>query len=169
MTEFTIYPIDKSQGRMYCGPTVLALLTGKSRATIHADVNRLRRKAGKKRRKTIRYRDGSYKTTKLVPWPLTAPVRGLSHSRLDALLKKYGLPAAFHPNNRYPSLRRLVEDMGHFKMPIVITVTGHYVLYYDGKVYDTYRPEGLPVDEHTYGRCRVKNYWLVRRQRKAAV
>ncbi len=64
--NFFVSEIDVAQGRMYCGPTVLALLTGKTRAEIHRDINKLYRKAGKKRRKTIYYRDGQYKTQKKV-------------------------------------------------------------------------------------------------------
>lgn len=165
MTDtFTIYPIDKSQGRMYCGATVLALLTGKPRATIHRDFNRMVRAKGKTRRKAVYYRDGTYKTTKRVPWPLTSAVKGMYEHQLEALMTKYKIASAHHKNNRYGSLRQLVDDMEPLKKPIVVTVTGHFVLYYDGKVYDTHHPAGAPVTEHSFGRCRVKNYWVIRRQ-----
>lgn len=165
--EFFVTPIVEGQTRMYCGPTVLALLTGKSREQIHRDINKLRRKHGKKRNKRVYYRDGSYKTTRRVPWPLTAPVKGLSNGYLEALLFKYGMGITCH-HNKYPSLRRLVEDMGHFKTPIVINVTNHYVLYFQGKVYDSYRNEGAVVSEHPFGRSRVQRYWIIRKQKIAA-
>lgn len=161
---FTVYPVDRERERMYCGPTVLALLTGKGKEEIRADVNRLRRAHGKKKRKTLYYRDGTYKTQKLVPWPLTSPVRGLSETYMEKLLKKYGCNPKSHIE-RYPSLRRLVEDMGHFKTPIVVNAGCHYVLYFQGKIYDTFRPEGAPVKEHPYGLCRVTRYWIIRNQK----
>ena len=164
--NFTISPVDTAQGRMYCGPTVLAFLTGKTRAEIHADVNRARRRAGAKRRKTIYYRDGFYKTQKLVPWPLTAPVKGMHNWMLQEIMERYGLAPEKH-NVSYPSLRRLVEDMGHFKVPIVINVTHHYVLYFQGKVYDTFCKEGCPVEEHPSAGQRVQKYWLIRKQKSA--
>ncbi len=77
---------------------------------------------------------------------------------------KYGLKPEGH-DKTYPSLRRLVEDMGHFKTPIVINVTSHYVLYFQGKVYDTSSMGGLPVIEHAYGLCRVKKYWIIQKQK----
>lgn len=154
-------PIDTAQGRMYCGPTVLALLTGKPRAEIHRDVNKLKRKAGKKKRKTVYYRDGMYKTTRMLPWPLTASVRGMSNGTLEKLMKKYRLSAKRH-DSAYPSLRRMVEDLGHFKTPIVINVTHHYVLYFQGKIYDTFRKDGAPIAEHPCAGKRVEKYWIVK-------
>lgn len=153
---------------MYCGPTVLAMLTGKTRTQIHADINRLKRKAGKKRNKMMYSRDGFPRGYKRMPWPLTASVKGLSNGYLEALMRKYGLAPEGHVKP-YPTLRRLVEDMGHFKTPIVVNVTGHYVLYYKGKVYDTFRKEGATVDEHPHGRCRVQRYWLVKKQKMAGL
>lgn len=153
--------IDTAQGRMYCGPTVLALLTGKSRAEIHRDVNKVKRKLGSKRRKNIYYRDGMYKTQKLMPWPLTSAVKGVSNSTLEKLMKKYRLAPKRH-NSAYPSLRRMIEDLGHFKMPIVINVTHHYVLYFQGKVYDTLRQDGVAIAEHPCAGKRVEKYWTVR-------
>lgn len=166
MTDFNVYPIAEGQGRMWCGATVLALLTGKTREVIHRDVNKHRRANGETTRKAVYYRDGTYKTTKRVPWSLKTPVKGMSNTWLEAMLKKYGMPAAFHQNNRYASLRRLVEDMGHFKMPIVINVTDHYVLYFAGKIYDTARPAGEPISTHPSAGRKVKSYWVIRRQRK---
>ncbi len=162
-TTFTIHPINPEHGRMYCGPTVLAMLTGHSRETIHADVNRLKRKAGKKRNKTVRYPGGTYKTTRRVAWPLTARVTGLSNSFLEKLMVKYGLSPAFR-NCQYGSLAQLVKDIGHFKQPIVINVTGHYVLYFNGMVFDTLRKQGVPVSDHPSARQRVQRYWLIRKQ-----
>lgn len=165
-SNFFVLPIESGKVRMFCGPTVLAMLTGKSREEIHRDVNKLRRKNGKVKLKTIYYRDGNYKTQKRVPWPLNSPVKGMRNDYLEALMKKYDLSPESH-NKTYPSLRRLIEDIGHFKTPIVINVTGHYVLYFQGKIYDTLRKDGAPASEHpSYGQ-RVKKYWLVKKQKSA--
>lgn len=162
--NFFISPIDKSEGRMYCGPTVLAMLTGKTRAEIHADVNRLKRKAGKKRSKAVYYRDGMYKTTRRLPWSLTAAVKGMRNSHLEKLMKKYSLSPKAH-NCEYPSLRRMIEDVGHFKMPIVINVTSHYVLYFQGKIYDTFRADGASIAEHPCAGRRVERSWMITKQK----
>lgn len=163
-SNYFVVPLDPKAKQTYCGPTVLALLTGLTREEIHADVNRLKRKAGKKRNKTVCYRNGQYKTTRRVPWPLTAPVGGLSNGYLESLMTKYGLAPKKH-TVPYKSLRRLVEDMGHFKQPIVVNVTGHYVLYFQGLVYDTFRKTGAPVAEHPFGGSRVKNCWIITKQK----
>ncbi len=157
--SFFISQIDKAQERMYCGPTILALLTGKSRAEIHGDVNRLRRKAGKKRNKW----SDKLRCWKRVAWPLTAPVKGMSNGNLEKLMDKYRLKSE-RRNTDYPSLRRFFDDVGHLKMPIVVNVTGHYVLYFRGKVYDTLRPMGEDLAMHPCAGRRVKKYWVIRKQ-----
>lgn len=162
--NFTVSLVPEGGKRMFCGPTVLALLSGKTREEIHADVNRLKRKAGKKRNKLVRGRDGRPNYWKRIPWPLTAPVKGMGNNTLEKLLKKYGISNKRH-DEKYPSLARLVEDMGHFKMPIIVNVTDHYVLYFQGNIYDTLRPSGAHIDAHPSKGRRVKKYWIITRQK----
>jgi len=158
-TGFTVYPIDTAQGRMYCGATVIALLTGKDRATIHRDFNKLIRKRGIKRNK---WSDKLGCWTR-VQWSLNSMVTGMSNKDLEALLTKNKISHKKH-EVKYGSLRQLVDDMGHLKNPIVINVTGHYVLYHAGKVYDTFHREGATIADHPCAGKRVQKYWLIRRQ-----
>jgi len=137
---------------------VLAMLTGHTREKIHRDINRMKRARGWQLHKPVNGR------WKIVPWPLDIGVKGMFGEDLERMLVKYGLRPEWRKKGKYPSLRQLVADIGHFKTPILVNVTGHYVLYYAGIVYDTRHPTGAPVDQHWYGRCRVKSYWIIKKQ-----
>ena len=162
MTDaFKIHDIT-DQPKMYCGPTVLALLTGKPREKIHRDINKLKRARGFKSYKTMK--NGGYKS---IPWKLTNVVKGMTCFHFERMFDIYKIRHTLKKES-YPSLARMIEDMGHFKMPVVILVTGHFILYFNGLVYDTKCKQGAPIKDHPSARQRVKQYWIINKQPKAS-
>lgn len=147
------------EGRFYCGATVLMMLTGKPHVEVRRDVNKLRRKAGKKsHRRSIKT---GWWVTK--PWPLTAAVKGISQSHMDTLLKKYG----FAPKRMKPprqTLRTFSDDFQYLKKPVVIVTGNHYLILNEGVVYDTFKRKGAPVAEHPFVNTRVTEYWIINKK-----
>lgn len=149
--EFTIHTHDRPEKRTYCGPTVLMLLTGKPREKIHRDVNYFRNNKLR----------NNYEKRKM-----TAMVKSMGNITMEGLLQKYDMAPKYVYRHPYKTLKQLADDMEFVKKPIVVTVTGHYVLYYQGMIYDTYRRQGCPVKEHPCARKRVKEYWIINKEPK---
>ncbi len=153
---FTPYAVDLSI-RTYCGPTVLRLLTGKTKEEIHRDVNKLKRKSGKTSSKTVKY------GWKEVPWKLTNAVRGVAQAHMEKLLNKYGMKTKWSKKieGKKQTLTTFAADWAHVKKPIVIVTGCHYVLLTGGKVYDTFSPNGEIPAAHHFGKTRVTEYWVL--------
>lgn len=160
LITFAPKPVDLKAVRTYCGPTVLRLLTGKGKEEIFRDVNRLRRKNGKKlvvMRK--RGHGGDYRK----PWPLTKPVKGMMPLYMDQILTKYGfrpkrVKCAAGPKQ---SLATFADDVAPVKKPIVVVSGNHFLLLVRGIVFDTFKPDGEPFATHPFAKTRVTEYWIL--------
>ena len=139
----------------YGGHYVLMMLTGKSKEHIRRDINLIKRKAGAKTKQRG--------TGKTVPWNLDNPVRGITHGTLETVMQKYGMKAEKKVLEKEMTVRRFYEDIAHLDKAIVFYIRGHYMLLWHGKIYDTFRPEGVLPSEYPFEKHRVKRYWIIRR------
>lgn len=139
---YHIHPIpEMPEGdRLFCGPTVLCALTGKTPTQVRRAVNRHR---GNK-------------------W--NAAVTSMWQMEFQELMHKWKLkPKSVYPK-KTPTLKTFSEDMQFVKNPIVVNVTGHFVLLYQGVIYDTHRKEGCPFEEHPNAGKWVRRYWVINKR-----
>ena len=154
--KFLLAPLPKNKtGRIYCGPTVLTLLTGMEYPKLRATINRLRN-SKMKGCKNPHYRK------------LNRPVKGMFNYETEILLKKFGLKPDFTSveKNPYKTLRHMADATKHLKTPFVVNVTRHYMILLEGVAYDTAKPEGVPAEDHPYSLKRVACFWRIRSKSK---
>lgn len=166
---FTLSSVDLKAQRTWCGPTVLRLLTGKTKDQIHRDVNKLIRAAGKK--SYVTYKRCPYGTCKAIPWKLTNPVKGMSSRNMDKLLTKYKLKPKWVRvlgSHQKQTMASFAYDYATVRKPIVIVAGRHFMLLFEGKIYDTMRIEGEHPKEHPKAKARVVEYWVLNVQRKVS-
>lgn len=155
-------PKDVPGKRLYCGPTVIAMLTGASREEIFAKVNR-------QKNKRLRKYPDFFKKKRMKDM-----VKGMHNHQLEDVLRRFGVTLSKHKKPAsgkylYGSLRQFEMDYGHFKKPIIINITHHYVLFFRGMIFDTYRREGTPLNEHPLAGRRVESFWIVERQKAPGI
>ncbi len=138
-------PEEDDNGKsLYCGPSVFCALTGKTPEQIYRAVNRTRP-----------YHSG------------VEAVESMWGHEVQPILKRLGLhPKEFRPDNR-TTLRRLAEDMEFVPKPFAVLVTGHFVLLYKGKIYDSLTREGCPFIEHPSKKQKVQRYWEINKRWKS--
>lgn len=150
--RFLLSPVPQNKtGRIYCGATVLLMLTGIEYPKLRAMINR-HRNVGR----------GSWSN----PLKMNAPVRGMFDKEMEHMLVHLNLKPKYVDRPAYKTLREMAEDMQHLKTPVVVTVTGHFVLLLEGVIYDTYSPEGKIASEHKCARKKVQHYWIINSKRK---
>jgi|TARA_R110000824_G_scaffold8987_4_gene40623 hypothetical protein len=127
----------------WCGPTALALITGRTLKFCH---NRLARIG----RKEPRY------------------LKGVPNSSMLVALRKMGYQPERIPLVRQSlTLRKYIEEVQtteHFRGVMLVNVTRHYVVIRKGMVVDNHRTVPVPVREHPMWRKRIDNAWLVKRK-----
>ena len=127
----------------WCGPTALALITGRTLKFCH---NKLARIEGKE----PRYLKGVYKPS------------------MRRALREMGYQLERIPFVRQRmTLRKSIEEVQtteHFRSVMLVNVTRHYVVISKGMVVDNHRTVPLPVREHPMWRKRIKNAWIVKRK-----
>lgn len=146
----------KKMLRMFCGPTVLLLLTGAPYSDIKAGVNRFRNKRGMKVYKTTRKRGSTTRVNR----SLAYHVQGMWHSEMSFMLKKYRMKPHLKKCTGM-TLATFCEDMKFIKRNLVVCAGNHYLIYSDGKIYDTYQTEGAPATEHPFAKTRMECYWEI--------
>ena len=128
----------------WCGPTALAIISGRSLKFCH---NKLARIAGKK----PRYLKGAYN------WQLLDALKEMKFKpiRIDAA---YGL-----------TLRKYIEEVQtteHFRGVMLVNVTDHYVVISKGLVLDNRQGSvPLPVKDHPMWRKRIVKAWHVTKKK----
>lgn len=145
--------LKRSEGfRNWCGPAALSILTGRTTkycAKLCADY------ANKSR-----YWAANHTFT-------PKNIKGTYPDELKYALDVMGFTywKDCNRNHHGQTLIKMVNTMGGelWKTQLLVELTRHWVVLYQGKVYDNARPAGVDVREAS-GRCsRVKDYWLVAR------
>lgn len=127
----------------WCGPTALALITGRTLKFCH---NKLARIEGKE----PRYLKGVYQPS------MRRALREMGYQPERIPLVRQSL-----------TLRKYIEEVQtteHFRGVMLVNVTDHYVVINKGMVVDNHRILPLPVREHPAWRKRIKNAWIVKRK-----
>ena len=130
----------------WCGPTALAIITGRSLKFCH---NKLAKIAGKE----PRYLKGAYN------WHMLYALKEMKFLpfRVDAAHGK--------------TLRQYVDEVQtteHFRGVMLVNVTDHYVVISKGLVVDNQNPTPQPVRDYPMSRKRIVKAWIIKRQPKTA-
>ena len=132
----------------WCGPTALAIITGRTLKFCH---NKLARLEGKE----PRY------------------LKGVANCSMFTALREMGFryefikfrPRVYNPVNM--TLRKYIEEVQiteHFRGIVLVEVTGHYVVINRGMVVDNHSTVPLPVREHPMWRKQMNEAWFVERK-----
>lgn len=131
-----LHPLPDDAGFVYCGPAVLAALTGKHpHIEVRAAINRVRR------------RDP------------TRPVKGMTNSEVEAALRLMDVPCGVFCRGQYEMLRTFVERRPSFVG--VVSVTGHLVCVSTGLCLDSMSRFAVPVARFKGNRKLVRSYIAV--------
>jgi len=126
----------------WCGPTALAIISGRSLKFCH---NKLAKIAGKE----PRYLKGAYN------WQMLYALKEMK-------LRASGIDAAYGL-----TLRKYIEEVQsteHFRGVMLVNVTDHYVVISKGLVVDNRNgSEPLPVKDHPMWRKRIVKAWFIKR------
>lgn len=168
---YTIHTYDKkTTGRkFYCGPTVLKLLTGKTRKEVEASINRyINKQYAEHRGRVIDIRgdDGSYHyhRVNIEPNKIVDQVVGMHSDHMTGVLKKMKFNPELVRDKPNMTLKTFVEDRQFMPHPTVAVLNTHYVLAYKGVVYDTKNPRGCPVKDHYAAGKRVCQYINIKKR-----
>jgi len=95
-------------------------------------------------------------------------VRGVFSRVLVEALRRHSTVTAEvkHPHKRLRTWAK-VRQQWRDAETWVVNVTGHYVIYRDGVVYDNNNPKGIPLDASNSANSRVKFAWCVKAQTPA--
>ena len=127
----------------WCGPTALALITGRTLKFCH---NKLARTEGKE----PRYLKGvSSRSMRVALQEMGYQTERISFVRQRMTLRKY---------------IEEVQTTEHFRGVMLVIVTGHYVVISKGMVVDNHRTVPVPVREHPFWRNHIKNAWILKKK-----
>ncbi len=134
--------INEEGRRTFCGPAALMLVTG-------ADLDAVRRKVNRLRKRPPRHR-----------------VMGMYNTEMTVLLKRFGVKAIrkkIADRGKGPTVKAFADDYEFVarQKPILINTTSHYVVLYQGVVYDNWEKSGKLVADHPYAKARVKGCWFI--------
>jgi|TARA_R100001510_G_C7578076_1_gene152095 hypothetical protein len=127
----------------WCGPTALALITGRTLKFCH---NKLARIEGKE----PRYLKGVYKPS------MRRALQEMGYQMERINFVRQGM-----------TLRKYIEEVQtteHFRGVMLVNVTRHYVVISKGMVVDNHSIVPLPVRKHPMRRKRIKNVWIVKKK-----
>jgi len=138
-------PIVDRKGKVYCGPTAVAAITGMPLSKVEKMLRRVRNEGqadmigGKTPRKS-------------------KAVRGIYNTELVKVLGRAGYKVTHHAGGM--TLGALLDDRGHMGYHVV-HYAHHYVSFARGQIIDN--GTLVPVDFGSFGRRakRVKNFWEI--------
>ena len=144
-----------AETRAFCGPFALAALTGEP---IDRCLDAIR---------AVRGDDNEYRERiGAAPRRRGVAIRGVYNWEMDRALKTLGWRMDAVPHKSKISMKRFVETIGMAlkDSPLLVNVTGHYIVLYRGMVMDTtYRiPMAFSLSRR-YRRSIVRNAWAVKR------
>ena len=132
--ELVFKPVINDTGRrFYCGPAIIASITGLPISKVEAEIREYRNRTSRRRR----------------PYEHKAMISGMQNHEVEAVLGALGLQLVrrfvFKEYGRRPTLNELVGD-GWFegRGPHLVQVTGHYVGVHGRTFIDTFT-DGKPV------------------------
>jgi len=136
-----LYTPNKNGAQHYCGPFSVATITGESFEAIYKRFRSYRSRHGR----AIRDRVG-----KLIP------IRGTWTREVLGVLDRLGyrhVRMEFKDHKR-PTLGQVCDDLKYMTDPILLNVTGHFIVLKHGWLCDTYT--GEPIEWQKYRRLKIK-------------
>ena len=138
-----LHPVKHDlKSTLWCGPAALSAISGRPTSEIHGIL------------KQVRNSD--------------RPIKGIYNRELKAAAERLGYrlepvfqwcagaPASW----KRPTLAKFVrENRQELGLPVVVQVTGHYVVVHKQTFMDNFCPEGVRLKRAPHRRCRVKNAW----------
>lgn len=147
---------DVPRGRLYCGPTAVAAITGLPGSVVVKKIRRAladweRSEYGKVKLGGLVYRENGTKK----------PVRRTGSYEINLVMTRCGYKIKKREYFKKPvTLLRFCEDMGHLG-PMIIHLSGHWIALSQGKIvcsYTTYDP--VPWQEYKKLGWRVHGYTI---------
>lgn len=142
MTDFKLHQIWPAG--CFCGPAVLAALTGlEGKGEIRSLINDIRKR------------------------PHNRGVMGMQESEISKALTLLGYQYRLVKVPYYIKPRMKLEDLARESLIIkaqffyIVLITGHFVAMLDGRIADTAVRFGCPAEEHPARRKLVKKYWQI--------
>lgn len=125
----------------WCGPTALAIITGRTLKFCHNKLARLEKKEP-------RY------------------LKGVQWFNMTRSLQAMGFKCERVASAESMTLRQYIEEVQtskHFRDIMLVYVTSHYVVIHRGMVVDNHVTAPLPVREHPAWRTHIKLAWFVKK------
>jgi len=126
----------------WCGPTALAIITGKTLKYCHNKLARLE-------------------------WKKPHYLQGVSNGSMILALREMGYVVKCIDDAWSKTLRQYIEEKqatSHFRGVMLVNVTGHYVVISKGMVADNHQWTPRPVREHPMWRKKIKRAWIIRKK-----
>ena len=150
-------PIYDERGRVWCGPTAIAAISGLPVSKIHRMIRR--------------YRNKTRRFYGIAPYQRKTRPRGMGDIETLAVLDQLG----YRPINRFhrhkdgtpytpgaylwrKSLREFCLDRGHYG-PFLIQLHNHYVTVSHGMICDSFTKVPIPWREYPRLKRLVMNFW----------
>lgn len=149
----------------YCGPYVLSHVLGITREEAAKLIQDLRARRERVNSNLRNYKPGrGYGGRRRRP---SAPVTSVWSEEIAAILEARHrvLSNQFcRQGGGSPTLRQwlAIEKVSPFGC-YVLLITGHFIVYDNGHIFDNTHPEGVEPESGLYARRRVKRVWEVRR------
>lgn len=126
----------------WCGPTALAIITGRTLKYCH---NKLARLA----------------------WKEPRYLKGTGNGDMIRALREMGYLPSRVDDAWHKTLRQYIEEVQnteHFRGVMLVNVTNHYVVISKGMVADNHCSKPIPVREHPSWRKRIAKAWIIRKK-----
>ena len=146
-----LYTPQTNGARHYCGPFAIATITGESFEAIYKRLRSDRSKHGRRNRDAR----GRLK-----------PVRGTYTFEVVRVLGRFGFNATKLGLHGSKTLRQVCEDFAHLQCPLLINVTGHFMVLKQGMLCDTHTHEPIPWTEYRQLKLQAKQLWHVTPKRR---
>lgn len=127
----------------WCGPTALAIITGRTLKFCHNKLARLE-------------------------WKQPRHLKGVSNGSMLAALKEMKFLPFRVDAAHGMTLRKYIEEVQsteHFRGVMLVNVTRHYVVISKGMVVDNHRTTPMSVRDHPMWRKRIERAWIIKRKK----
>lgn len=151
-----IHPVvHDAGGKLYCGPTALAALTGFPTSKVFKMVRRVRADRDRKHYDRVPKGGGVLDIN-----GRKKPIKSMQNHEMLTVLHRAGLKScAIGVPENHLTLGQFCDDKGHMG-PFLVNVSHHYVVVYKGQIIDTMTKRApIPWREYKKLRTKVVQWW----------
>jgi len=126
----------------WCGPTALAIITGRTLKYCHNKLAKLE-------------------------WKEPRYLKGVSNGSMLMALRDMGYLTAPANDACGLTLRQYIDEVQstpHFRGVMLVNVTNHYVVISKGMVADNFSRDSMPVRNHRSWRRKIKHAWIIKKK-----